>query len=253
MSYKSDIFKDVLSMLEVEEMRLFCIDLLEKRDELNYTIPSSTSYKYHNKTQCQPGGQILHELMVATVMNYILGLEYIQNKFPKKLQRDCMRIAAIMHDCCKTNGGQYTVHEHPILGGRFIEDCEVEHDIDTKLKKYINRLIQSHSGQWATSNRSSVILPKPENDAQFFIHLADYLSSRVNIDMTYPSEIYDLINANLGKAKLATPDEWKFPFGKYKDQTYNFVKEIDPGYLNWLKNKADMEIREPLKTFLEAL
>lgn len=253
MSFKSEIFKDVLAQFEVDEMRFFCIDLLEKRDNLNYSIPSSTSYKYHNVTQCQPGGQILHELMVASVMNYILGLEYIQDKFPKKQQRDCMRIAAIMHDCCKTNGGQYTVHEHPILGGKFVEECEVEHDIDIKLKKYINRLIQSHSGQWVDSKRSSLILPKPENDAQFFVHLCDYFSSRANIDMIYTPEVLALVNENIPESEKPNPDTWKMPFGKYKDIAFNDIVKTDKQYLIWLRDKSSMEIREPLATFLKEI
>lgn len=251
MSYKSEIFKEALNQFEVEEMKLFCIDLLEKRDALNYHIPSSTSFKYHNVTQCQPGGQIYHELMVIKVMNYLLGLEYLKNKYPKSKQRDCLRIAAIMHDCMKTDGGQYTVHEHPILGGRFVEECEVEHDIDVRLKKYINRLIQSHSGEWVTSNRSSVILPKPETDDQFLVHLCDYLSSRSDIDMTYPQEIKNLINENLPEENKPNPQTYKFLFGKYKNQTFEFVQEVDPEYLHWLYNKADMDIREPLKSLLE--
>ena len=253
MSYKSEIFNEALNCFECEDMKLFCTDLLEARSDINYHIPSSTSMKYHNATQCQPGGQILHEIMVVTVMNYLLGLEYLQKKYSKPKQRDCFRIAAIMHDCCKTNGGQYTVHEHHILGGQFIENCKVEHDIDIKLKQYINRLIQSHSGQWISSNQSDVVLPKPENDAQFLIHLCDYLSSRSNIDMTYSSDILELVKSNLPEEIRPNPKTWTFGFGKYKGQTFEFVKEIDPGYLDWLKNKADMEIHEPLKTFLETL
>lgn len=251
MTYKSEIFKEILEQFETEDMKLFCIDLLEQRSDINYHIPSSTSMKYHNATQCQPGGQILHELMVSKVMNYLLGLEYLKNKYPKPRQRDCLRIAAIMHDCCKTNGGQYTVHEHPNLGAEFVVNCSVEHDVDIRLKQYIARLIQSHSGEWTTSSRSSTVLLKPETDDQFLVHLCDYLSSRSDIDMIYSQEIKDLVMDNLPEDKKPDPEIYKFLFGKYKGQTFDFVKEVDPGYLDWLYNKADMEIREPLKTLLE--
>lgn len=253
MSYKSEIFADILKQFECDDMRIFCTELLEKRDELNYSIPSSTSYKYHNKTQCQPGGQILHELMVATMMNYLLGLEYIQEKFPQPKKRDCMRIAAIMHDCMKTNGGQFTVHEHPILGSVFVEECEVEHPIKFELRVYIGRLIQSHSGQWVDSKRSTLVLPKPENDEQFFVHLCDYFSSRANIDMIYTPEVLDLVQKNLPEAEKAEPSTWKFPFGKYKGLTFDEVKKEDKSYLIWMRDKSTMEIREPLATFLSNL
>lgn len=253
MSYKSEIFKDVLDAFEVEEMKLFCIDLLENRDEINYSIPSSTSYKYHNKTQCQPGGQILHELMVATMMNYLLGLEFIQNSIKHPRQRDCMRIAAIMHDCMKTNGGQYTVHEHPMLGSKFVEECEVEHPIKPELRKYIGRLIQSHSGQWVDSKRSSLVLPKPETTEQFFVHLCDYFSSRANIDMIYTPEVLALVNENLPEAEKPDPDTWTFTFGKYKGLTFNDILKEDKQYLLWLRDKSSMDIREPLASFLKTI
>lgn len=243
MSNKVEVFRSVLNEFETEELRLFCEDLLEQQLDMNFTMMSSTSAKYHNKTQCQPGGQAYHVLMVGTVMNYILGLEYIQNKFKPK-QRDCMRIAALCHDICKTNGGQYTVHEHPILSGEYVEKTPVEHDIDIRLKQYINRLCQSHSGQWTESKKSSVILPKPESDDQFIVHLADYLASRANIDMIYTDEQKNLI------ASFQEPiDPLKviIPFGKHSGKELGTVP-ID--YIKWL---STTELREPLRTAVQSI
>ena len=191
--------------------------------------------------------------MVANIMNYILGLDYIKNKFQDPVKRDCLRIAAIMHDCMKTNNGEYTVHEHPILSGNFIEECEVEHDIDINYKKHINRLIQSHSGQWTTSNRSDVILPAPENDEQFLIHLCDYLSSRKDIDMTYSEDVIQLINDNMPLEVEPKQEDWTFTFGKYRGKTFDEVYKMDRNYLIWLRDKASMDIREPLKTYLKEM
>lgn len=253
MSYKSEIFRDILDQFETESFKNFCIDLLEARDDLNYHIPSSTSYKYHNKTQCQPGGQIYHELMVATIMNYILSLEYIQCKYTDPKQRDCMRIAACMHDCKKTNGGKFTVHEHPILGAEFVETVNVEHQVDPKFRKYIGQLIKCHMGQWFDSKKSDVLLPKPVKDDEFLLHLCDLLGSRSNLDMIYSDEVKDLVNNNLPEEQRPDPNNWTFPFGKYKGLMFSEVLDSDKSYLLWLRDKADMEIREPLKTLLSTI
>lgn len=194
MSYKSVVFKDILSKFETDKFRNYCIDLLEARDDLNYFIPASTTLKYHNATQCQPGGQIKHEIMVATVINYMLELEFIRQDCNSPKIRDCMRIAACLHDCKKTNGGKYTVHEHPILGAEFILNTKVEHDVEPLYKKFIAEMIASHSGQWRISERSNVILPEISSTASFLLHLADYLSSRSDIDMIYSDEVNNLIN-----------------------------------------------------------
>ncbi len=249
MSYKSELFNEVLEKFEVEEMKLFCIDLLEKRPEINYFMSSSTTNKHHNPTQCQAGGQILHEIMVASVMNYLLGLEYIKEKYPQPKKRDALRIAAIMHDCCKTGKGKFTVHDHPILGGKFVEECNVEHDINIKLKQYINRLIQSHSGEWVTSKKSKFVLPKPENGEQFLVHLCDYLSSRADIDMIFPENLLESVK----KVAVPAPEDFFFSFGKYKNMSFSEVEKTDKSYLVWLRDQNKMPITEPLKTLLEQI
>lgn len=188
MSVKTNLFQDVLDKFETEEMRLYCEDMINLVDGEVWIIPSSTTGKFHNSTQCEIGGSFYHTLMVGTIGNHLLGLKYMQEKFPQAKKRDCMRVALLLHDACKTNGGRYTVHEHPMLAAEWVQNTTVEHDIKQGLKDYIGRLIQSHSGQWTSSKRSSVVLPEPENDEQFFIHLCDYLGSRNNLDMIYTDE-----------------------------------------------------------------
>lgn len=192
---KVKIFKPILSKFETEEMRQYCEDMITEIPDYVFTIPSSQSLKYHNVTQCQPHGQIFHILMFGEIMNYILDLEYMQNKYSSEKQRDCLRCTSIFHDAIKCgweNSGS-TVHEHPLLAGEWVRNTAVKHDIDVETKQYIARLCESHSGQWTRSIRSDVVLPEPETDDQFLVHLCDYLSSRANLDMIYPSTVYEAL------------------------------------------------------------
>lgn len=175
---KQNIFREYLDTFETEEMKRYCRDMIGEIPEYIFSIPSSTSFKYHNKTQCKPHGQILHMMMFSEIMNYILGLEYIQIKFPHPKHRDCFRCTPIFHDAikCGLEGSKYTVHEHPMLASKWIKETTVEHDIDIETKGYIARLCESHSGQWRENHRSNVKLPGLENDEQFLVHLCDYLS-----------------------------------------------------------------------------
>lgn len=241
------IFAPVLNGFETEEMRLYCEDMIDQMPDYIFTIPSSTSYKYHNATQCQPGGQIYHVLMVCTIMNYILNLEYIKKKWPEPKRRDCMRIAACLHDAvkCGWSGGTFTVHDHPMLASEWIQNTEVEHDIKPGLKKYIGRLVESHSGQWTSSNKSKVVLPEPENDEQFLVHLCDYLGSRSNLDMIYTDEEKDAIS---GAQEPVEPSEVVMRFGKYKGEK---LGEIPVDYLLWCKN--NLTLNEPIKSAIEVL
>lgn len=194
---KINIFKTVLDKFETEEIRAYCEDMIEEMDIRMLQIPSSTSLKYHNKTQCQPGGAAYHIVMVTTIANYLLDLKYIKEKFTQPKKRDCIRTSLILHDACKTNGGKYTVHEHPLLAAEWVKKTKVEHDIKQGLKDYIADLISRHSGEFSHSNRSNIVLPEPENDEQFFCHLCDILGSRSNLDMIYDEETIKAVEANL--------------------------------------------------------
>lgn len=185
---KTDVFKSVLDRFETESLKAYCMDMINLMPDYHFSMPSSTSLKYHNATQCQPGGQSYHVIMVATIMNYILDLEYMKTKYPDPIQRDSLRVAAILHDAHKTEGGQYTTHTHPIAAQKWVEETSVEHDINKRLKRYIAWLIASHSGEWSTSNKSDVVLPKPKGDDQMLVHICDILGSRSNLDMIYTDE-----------------------------------------------------------------
>lgn len=185
---KVKVFEGLLNKFETDEIRNYCADMINEIPDYIFIIPSSTSFKYHNKTQCQPHGQIFHILMFAEVMNYVLGLEYVKEKTNER-QRDCLRCTPIFHDAikCGLNGSQYTVHEHPMLAGEWVRNTSVEHDVDADTKAYIARLCESHSGEWTSTKRSKTVLPKPENDEQFFVHMCDYCNydssnNRIYID-----------------------------------------------------------------------
>lgn len=246
---KVKIFEGLLNKFETDEIRDYCADMIKEIPDYIFTIPSSTSFKYHNKTQCQPHGQIFHILMFAEVMNYVLGLEYVKEKTNER-QRDCLRCTPIFHDAikCGLNGSQYTVHEHPMLAGEWVRNTSVEHDVDAGTKAYIARLCESHSGEWTSTKRSKTVLPKPENDEQFFVHMCDYLASRSNLDMTYSDEVISaLCGVDIPKEELPDITTYVITFGKYSGKTLPQIKEIDPGYISWAKENMT---REPVRSLL---
>ena len=249
---KVKVFEGLLNKFETNEIRDYCADMIKEIPDYIFTIPSSTSFKYHNKTQCQPHGQIFHILMFAEVMNYVLGLEYVKEKTNER-QRDCLRCTPIFHDAikCGLNGSQYTVHEHPMLAGEWVRNTSVEHDVDADTKAYIARLCESHSGEWTSTKRSKTVLPKPENDEQCFVHMCDYLASRSNLDMTYSDDVISALGGvDIPKEELPDISTYTITFGKYSGKTLPQIKEIDPGYISWAKENMS---REPVRSLLAQL
>lgn len=249
---KVKIFEGLLNKFETDEIRDYCADMIKEIPDYIFTIPSSTSFKYHNKTQCQPHGQIFHILMFAEVMNYVLGLEYVKEKTNER-QRDCLRCTPIFHDAikCGLNGSQYTVHEHPMLAGEWVRNTSVEHDVDADTKTYIARLCESHSGEWTSTKRSKTVLPKPENDEQFFVHMCDYLASRSNLDMTYSDDVLAVLNnVEIPKQELPDINTYVLNFGKHSGEKLVDVAQSDPSYISWAKENMN---REPIKSLFAQL
>ena len=245
---KKAVFKELLDKFETEDMRLYCEDMIELIPDYIFTMPSSTTGKFHNKTQCQPHGQIYHIVMFGTIMNYLLALKCNQEKFKSPIQRDAMRCVPIFHDAvkCGLNGSQYTVHEHPMLAGKWVRETKVEHDIDDKIKERIACMCERHSGEWTTSKRSKIVLPEPENEMEILVHECDILSSRSNIDMQ-PSEY---LKSVFGEEQSNLPDinTHKLNFGKMSGKTIPEIAKIDITYLYWAKDNLT---REPEATLIK--
>lgn len=248
---KIKIFEELLNEFETEEVRAYCEDMIQLIPDYIFQIPSSTSMKYHNKTQCQTHGQLYHIIMFGTIMNYILGLKYVRDNIATTpVQRDCLRCTPIFHDALKcgvdADVNSYSVFEHPLLAGQWIRETVVEHDLPMEVKEFIADLCERHSGEWTTSKKSSAVLPEPQTDLEFFVHLADYLSSRANLDMTYSLEFLEL----LGDYSPELPDinEYKLNFGKHNGMTLPEIKESNPGYIEWLKENYG---KEPIRSLLK--
>ena len=72
---KVAVFQPLLDRFETEEVRLYCADMIKLIPEYIFFMPSSTSGRFHNATQCKPHGQIYHILMFAEILNYLLDLK----------------------------------------------------------------------------------------------------------------------------------------------------------------------------------
>lgn len=245
---KIAVFKPYLEKFETEAMRLYCEDMIEFIPDYIFTIPSSTSGKYHNATQCKPHGQIYHIIMFAEIVNYRLALKGNQERFKSPTQRDAMRCVPIFHDAikCGWNGSPYTVHDHPMLAGEWVRNTKVEHDVDDKVKEAIACMCERHSGEWTSSKKSKIVLPEPENAMEFFIHECDILSSRSNIDMAPPEYLQDIFVDE--EVDMEFDPETAFTFGKYKGERMLDIYEKHPDYVEWIAgNVQKREVLNAIK------
>ena len=251
---KIAVFQPLLEKFETEKMRQYCADMIAQIPDYIFTMPSSTSGKYHNATQCQPHGQVYHIIMFAEVMNYRLALKGNQERFKSPEQRDAMRCVPFFHDAlkCGLQGGQWTVHEHPMLAGAWVRETKVEHDIEDNVKEAIARMCERHSGEWTSSKKSKVVLPEPENAMELFIHECDILSSRNNIDMQPPEYLKDIFGEE--QTYVEFDENYTLTFGKHAGEKLVDVFYCHPDYVAWMeKNISKREVLNMIKAMKEHL
>lgn len=251
---KIAVFQPYLDKFETDAMRLYCTDMIAEIPDYIFTMPSSTSGKYHNATQCQPHGQVYHIIMFAEVMNYRLALKGNKEKFKSPEQRDAMRCVPFFHDAikCGWNGSLYSVHEHPILAGQWVRETKVEHDVDDKVKEAIARMCERHSGEFTTTKKSNVVLPEPENAMELFVHECDILSSRNNIDMQPPEYLKDIFGEESSTVEF--DENYILSFGKHAGKKLIDVYYCHPDYVEWMEqNIHKRDVLNMIKAMKESL
>lgn len=203
--WKRKIFSWMTVKFETDYVRDYFLDMSELIPDYFFYMPASTSKRFHSLQQVDLYGQLNHVFMQFQIAEYLLDLKYNHEiRFKSNIQRDLIRCVPGLHDAfkCGEADSKFTVHEHPQIAADWVLNTSVEHDIDMKYKRVLAAMIASHSGQWSTSNRSTVVLPEPKNDMQIFAHEIDILSSRSDLYWKIPTEVTDLF-------KMYVPDELK--------------------------------------------
>lgn len=181
---KVAILRNEIDLIKHPILQLLVEECIENAPDYFFTMPASTTGKFHPAYTLGEGGLIKHTKAAVRIANDLLNLE--QNKH---LPKDEIIAALILHDSIKKgkDGSKYTVTEHPLYAAEFIQE-QFDEFIETytgdeyELKQQVEsvqRLIRSHMGQWNSDYRSGKeLLPKPQEEDEKLVHICDYLASR---------------------------------------------------------------------------
>ena len=180
--YTYEIFKKELMEISRPDIREFVLECLKQAPDYFYTMPASTTGKYHPEYSLGEGGLIRHTKAAVLIAIDLLSLN--QNKELAK-HRDEIISALILHDCVKKKDKNeiYTAFNHPLLACNLIREVATDLNYDDPCVDYICDLIKTHMGQWNSDKYATVTLPIPETDEQKFVHMCDYLASRKHIQV----------------------------------------------------------------------
>lgn len=247
---QSNMVAPILATIVNEDIREFAKVLVEGLPDYIWHVGASSTGKYHPAYSLGDGGLMRHQVAVVRFLNYFFELEQYATIGNRKF--DLMRVAGLVHDGRKSGEqsdyekSKYTKFDHPIQMANVIRSYDGQY-LNHEEIEFIAHCIESHMGSWNTDKKSSVVLPKPEDVYQHFVHLADYLASRKDLTMAF-----DKVETAAPKPTPVNVDDYVISFGKYKGTKLVDLYKKDRSYCMWLKeNSYQKEIVAMIKQIEE--
>ena len=183
------LFQEELEYIKNPKFKENAEKLLKLLPEYFFHIPASSTGKYHPAFSLGEGGLVRHTKAAVRLAHDLLENASIGYVFNAE-EKDMILIALLVHDGTK-NGitkEKYTIFDHPLVVSQFILNHKTELTFTDSELELITSMIESHMGEWNTSPYSSVVLPKPKNKYQKFVHMCDYLASRKYLDIKFNND-----------------------------------------------------------------
>lgn len=242
---QNNMVAPILATIVNEDIREFANALVEGLPAYIWEVGASSTGKYHPEYSLGIGGLMRHQIAVVRFLNYFFELEQYNSKFTSR-EMDLMRIAGLVHDGRKSGEqsdyerNKFTKFDHPIQMADVIRSYDGQYLTHDELE-FCAHCIESHMGQWSTDRKSNVVLPKPIDEYQHFVHLADYLASRKDLTMSFD-------NVEVPKPVVTNVDDYVITFGKHKGEKLIDVFNTDRSYCMWLKeNSYQKEIKDMIQ------
>ena len=246
-----NLVQPVLDTFENEDIKRLAIALLDNIPNYIWSVPASSTGKYHPAYSLGEGGLMRHQVAVVRFLNFFFQIEQYNSKFTSR-EMDLMRVAGLVHDGMKSGTqeqytkSKYTKFDHPILMANKIR--EYTDYLPGNELEFIANIISKHMGQWNTDRKSSVVLPKPNDEYSQLVHLADYLASRKDLTMDFEGYIAT-------PTSVTFDPEYKISFGKHSGRRLIDVYKAAPDYIAWCEeniHRSDfLQMIKAMKEYLK--
>ena len=243
------MFANEIGDIYDKDLKELATELIANADDYFFTVPASSSGKYHPPFDLGCGGLVRHTRCVA-----FMAMSIAESHCMSTLDRDSLIVAAIAHDIKKQgNGnGNHTVFEHPIYAKNYVLEIhkKINSAVPVDVVEKIANAVHSHMGKWGHDKefiKGNNSLPMPSNEFEFALQTADYIASRKEI-VDFKFRDTDTVEAvveqpisvekkPITEMSLFELENYEMPFGKHKGKT---LKEIKPtGYLDWILKQTD--------------
>lgn len=200
-----ECFKTQLEYIKDKSIKKLTELLIENADDYFFSVPASSSGKYHPDFARKNGGLVLHTKAVTDILHILVEEQELFKL--QSILKDMLYCAAIAHDIKKQGDGSkgYTVNEHPILAGKYIADIYVKYiselpDLKKEVVDKIISLVKTHMGKWMAKYK----MPTPETLGQYLLCTADVIASRKEWNQLFQNEpviIQEMMNSEVHESK----------------------------------------------------
>jgi len=182
---REKVFKKELSYINNDRIHDIVLDIISLMPDYFFTIPASSTGKYHPKYALGDGGLVRHTKAAVSIARDLFTVTSLWWGELNQEEKDFVIGALIVHDGWKSGviQSKYTLHEHPEIARDVIEDIDFKSSDDKMVAGTIADLVRSHMGQWNTHSKSDIALLLPITKLQKFVHLCDYLASRKTLEV----------------------------------------------------------------------
>lgn len=167
-----------------------------------WSVPASSTGKYHMSSQNVIGGLVNHTKAAFKIAESLYDTEMYDFD---ELEQALILMAIVLHDAFKYDDDTrkktdaalvnlnyeeiaiidigHTIATHPAVAAEEILKTVTSDDALFNDVHEIAMLVSSHSGKWNKDKNNEEILSLPITGPQKFVHLCDYISSRNFIDI----------------------------------------------------------------------
>lgn len=178
------MFEKELSYINNPVVKEIAMEGIALIPEYFYTVPASSSGKYHPSYALGDGGLYRHVQAAVSIAKMLFTIHDFS-----ELDQDLIIASLILHDGWKQGfdgSGGKTLHAHPVIAAKALrENIPATDSATLYCLETICKNISSHMGQWNTSEWDSTVLPKPNSEMEKFVHLCDYIASRKPLEYNF--------------------------------------------------------------------
>ncbi len=163
--------------------------LIENLPDYFFTVPASSTGKYHPRYAVGKGGLLRHSKAAVRIGYELLQDPIIGDKYTNK-EKDLMLIALTIHDGIKYGfeKEEYTRFDHPLLAAEYLDKNKKNMSFSDDEIEFMKKVISSHMGAWNTDYNGNEVLPIPKTKYETFVHMCDYLASRKSIILEFDDD-----------------------------------------------------------------